>query len=192
MSTEGRYVAGFLDALKRGNDSAALALLESGKLSAQSEYRHFFEIYGDSEPRSLIFPAVHFVREKVVRALVHLGVDIDTFRHESTGNSLTPAGEAICSDSVPSLSLCHSLGANMSCVWRILLKDESMALETAIFEKQLACLGYLLDTVYPARPIEFTRPEIEELVASAVKGKGMKACTKSSRSGGSTLRRLER
>lgn len=105
-------------------------------------------------------------REQVARGLLNMGVDIDELReYWDSGEVLlaTDAGIAIRDDDVAALSFCHRLGASLSAVARFeagnhghdaMLGEHCSAFQLAIARLRPACLEYLLDKVYPARPID--------------------------------------
>lgn len=135
-------------------ESATLALLESGHVTASSRVLVTFDGVASSLP--VLFVAVECVREQVVRALIRLGADIDAFG--TFGAYVhSPAAHAISNGIVSGLALCHRLGANLSIVRRRTSPQRSdSALSMALGDTQSACLAYLLDSVYLARPVELS------------------------------------
>lgn len=80
-------------------------------------------------------------------------------------------GNAILRCEVSLLSLCHRLGADMSCVIRSTSNSNS-AVEIAISGTKLPCLVYLLDVVYPMRPVELGMAAMRDMcMAVALRGK---------------------
>lgn len=167
----GDYTQQFNDALRRGDDAFALALLERGRVTIHSVYPS--HVGGVLRSMSIIFPAIEHVREQVAQALVRRGADIDAVVAYSDGNtSVTPAGHAIHMGEPSSLALCHRLGANMSLVRPRTSRVENShgAKELAIRAQQPECLAYLLDNVYMARPVKLSRQEMQDLCTSPLCG----------------------
>lgn len=151
-------ISRFVAALKAQDDASAQSLLENGRITIDSVHS-FSDSKGVLHPWPILFAAIAFVREKVVRALVRLGASIDSFRlcdHEDgrpLQGQMTPVGDAIVAGNFRALSLCLILGANMSCVFRtfeIPPRDMS-GLEFAVSIHSSggnASLGFLLDKVH--------------------------------------------
>lgn len=157
--------------MRLGDDASALDLLKSGRIQADTLLP--FVVAGVTETAPVIFPAVLFLRDQVVRALVRLGANIDELRIDSGGRrELTPAGHAIYCGNVSALALCHRLGASMSFVSGIV--DDSAVECSAIFfavsNLRCACLEYLLDSVFPARPLKLSMSEMVGVAGTAAKG----------------------
>lgn len=172
---ESGHFAQFRRALRLADDDSALTLLRSGRVTVNSLLP--YEINGVRESMPAIFIAVLFARLHVVRALLRLGAEIDALhdmRHGDLVGAVTPAGAAILTGKVSGLSLCHKIGANMLFVGRSSALTEKSAVDVAIIVPQPVCLEYLLDSVYVARPIELSRPEMAGLSSAAIKGGRMK------------------
>lgn len=159
----------FAFALSKGYDSSALGMLRDGRVTVntrvpsepvKAHYRGRGPQWGVpfSGTVSMMCATINFGREEVARGLLSLGANIDEIdRTESIGSGLTCsdvtwAGRAILRCEVSMLSLCHRLGADMSCVIRSASESNS-AVELAITGMELPCLIYLLDEVYPVRPV---------------------------------------
>lgn len=192
------YSSHFFEALQNGDDSSALSMLRSGRVTIRS--RVSYEGGVVLEPAPVIFPAVEFGRELVVRALIGLGADIDTFHtlcDVEIGLAVTPAGAAILAGCASNLALCHRLGACFSFVSRIPTIDKRPHLpESALglalrFHRDPACLEYLLDSVYPARPVEVNFFESYSLSAAALDGGFAKAVYKVLETRGFNFKQLE-
>lgn len=176
-----RYAGVFLVALQKRDDAIALALLDQRHVTTHSVC--IFEKDGGLTATPVIFLAIQYAREQVVRALVRLGADIDAFYPIDAdgvaidGIAITPTGSAIRDGDAPSLALCHRLGANMSVVRRqssVVLSAVSAAINSGV--QQPVCLTYLLDNVYPGRPVVLSRDEMASVCASAsFTGGGRKA-----------------
>lgn len=179
------YLVQFVDALRRGDasgDAFALTLLEKGRVTIRSTISG--ESHGVNDPLPVLHIAVRFVRERVVRALLRLGADINA-AHYSPTNGLyrIPTGEAIIMGCASGLALCHTVGASMSVVARRQDGDGSgttddSAIAAAIREKQSTCLAFLLEKVYPQKPIKLDRWEMTGLCVCALHGGPVKALFK--------------
>lgn len=174
-------IENFVLALQAGDDARALSLLRYGYITIHS--RIFPGGLVDVDlPWSMVKAAVYFGRGEVVEALARKGTPMDEFEDPGDGCDLTPAGYAIVRDNAAMLALCRRLGSSMSSVGREVVlasghaaapalvpwsPPRSMpagatyatnaAVETAVFGMSPACLAYLLDEVYPARPVALSR-----------------------------------
>lgn len=159
-----------MSALQRGDEASALSLLEKGNVTIYSLlYR---EAEGVRTSRPLIFPAIQFVQEQVVQALVGLGICIDSFRSFDDGSLCTPAWDAIIHNNVPSLSLCHRFGANLACL-RPNIESPSnatSAVSMAIFLGKPLILDFLLDVVHAERSVRLNPLEVAGLGVLARRG----------------------
>lgn len=197
MNTE--HVKQFVGALKRGDDASALSLLENGQVTFNSLWLETDESRDNAPFASpLLFPAVHLVREHVVRALIRVGASINSFRERGGGGGRTVAGDAIVGSNIPALSLCIRLGANMSSVFKVGRSSQDQSLSTvgssfdlAFMSAQPASLAFLLDEVYTARPICLSRDEVFSLSVSAGLGSHAHAHFKVLESRGFNYKKLE-
>lgn len=173
MNSEG--VIQFRDAVRGRDDASALSLLENDRVSINSVY--LLEVDDVLPPVPILFLAIMSVRERVVRDLVRLGADIDSFRAGENGDYVSPAGDAIYQGNVPALALCVRLGANISLVYRTMdspLKVRS-GMDIAITQAKHITLIYLLDEVDTSRPCHLTLDEAVSLAIAAVDGISAKA-----------------
>lgn len=185
------YVKKFMSALERGDESSALTLLETGRVTINSQLHQETEGVRHSYP--LLFAGVQFAQEQVVRALVRLGASIDTFRVSSDGKLRTAAGDAIARSDISALSLCVRLGADLSCV---LDTRESPQMLTsgvgcAILLAQPVSLSFLLDEVYTARPVHLSQMEVMYLTFLARLGSPAMVIFKVLESRGFSFKSLE-
>lgn len=184
-------VRDFIDALHRKDDESAVSLLQSGRVTICSPVpSHLCTSMlgqrkvscGASASWTMMRCAISCEREEVALALVRLGANLDELYCRSDIDSVSPectatsAGFAILEGKVSVLSLCHRLGASMSSVMpsggRPTTVSESVsALGLSILAVQPACLKYLLDFVFPTRPIFITRDEAFLFCMVAVHGK---------------------
>lgn len=148
---DARYVEQFRCALVRRDDSLAVSLLENGRVTVGSLSRLQVGSVRKSSP--LIFSAVFYEREPVVRALVRFGSNLDELCNVATylrsEIDLSPTAFAISLGLISMLSLCHRLGSNMSCVARNKMDLISSVGFTLSTYEHPACSAYLLDNVYP-------------------------------------------
>lgn len=186
MNTES--VIQFCAALKRRDDPSALSLLAKGRITTQSAY--IYEVHGIRYSDPIIFLAIEFVREDVARALVGLGVSVDTFRDLGTEDSVNPAGDAIRCSNGPALSLSHRLGATLTCVYRTADSSPKIhsGLSVAIGQAKHVPLIYLLDKILQARPVRLSRNELVALFVAASRGSPAKMVLRYCIVEGSTLR----
>lgn len=166
----------FTVALDQGEDDSALSLLENGGVKIDSFWVD--EVDGVRHPHLIFFLAVLFVRDEVVRALIRLGADINSFRDAGIGGSVTPSFDAIVASNVPALSLCHRLGANLSCAYLTTDSPPKVrsGLQVAIGEAKPDPLIYLLDVICTARPVRLGAGEVETLETLVSRGSPAKVC----------------
>lgn len=167
----------FLQALQGKDDTSALSLLETGRITINSRLHLILQGAPDSIP--VFFFAIQYAREDVTRALIRLGATLDEYRTASTGgDAMTPAALAVRTGNVASLALCHRLGANLSVVCGLQPPSSSgptsSAIENSFEGVQPASLAYLLDNVYPARPIVLSKTEERVLSGAAIYGARVK------------------
>lgn len=171
MDAEHENSVKFLRALQAADDAAALALLDSGRVTIHSVVPCEYSFL---ETVPVIFLAVEFVREQVVLALVRLGADIDSLRSRCDGevlSAVTPAGAEIIAGNVSGLSLCHRLGASMSVVGKVARGTSPIsAVGAAITAFQPASLAHLLFSVYRMWPGMLSESEAAALSMSALSG----------------------
>lgn len=191
----------FINALDRGDNASALSQLESGEVAFDSHV--FLDNGGVPRALPIIFRAVALVREPVVLALVQRGASIDSFREGRPGGRdgerITPGGAAISDCNIQALSLCHRLGANMSCVSTLRGHFPETTplvvcsgLDWAVIRAAHAPLVFLLDEVYTTRPLHLTEAVVANLLGLACRGSSAKALFEEFESRGFSFRGLEK
>lgn len=157
-------VISFVHAVLTGHDEAALYFLENKYVPVEALWIHYTGKW------TMMNLALYGGREMVVRALVRLGANLDSF-HASDKMLYNSVGFTIWhSTDVFMLSLCRSLGAkNTDAVLRTQSASYS-AVELAIKRLKPKFLAYLLDEVYPERPIDLSPKSISELCKCASLG----------------------
>lgn len=192
----------FGNALRCDDDASALSLLENGRVTIHSVY-----IYEGDGVRlfrdrwlvaPIIFIAIRFAREQVVRALVRHGASIDSFRDAWNGGSdatqsATSVRDAIVDSNLPALSLCLRLGADLSCVYRTTDSPPKSysAMKLALGEAMHAPLICLLDERYMTRPVRLGFEEVQALLTLASRGSAAKVCFEVFESRGFDFKALE-
>lgn len=140
--------------LEHDDDASALALLESGRVSENSHGRNFSEIPSNVPSIPLLFFAIFFEREVVVRALVSRGASLDSYHGFDDKLCVTAVGYAIAMTFRASmLSVCFSLGGDVSRACLFNEQDFASAVDVSIIHIKPACLAFLLDEVFSARPV---------------------------------------
>lgn len=181
----------FMRALRQADDASALSLLENGRVIILSVC--FATSQGVRISHPIIFPAIQFVRERVARALVRLGGNIDTFRDYGDGDYVTSAGDVIIQSNLPALSICVRLGANLACVYRSADSppDVCSSVGVTIANAWHVPLRFLLEAVYKARPVCLIESEADALVGLAGRGSSAKVIFELLESRGFKFKNLE-
>lgn len=156
-----------------GGNASALILLESARFHVTS-ISNSSPTYGSYlYSFSLIFLDIGYGREKVVRALVSRGAFLDTLHNLNEHSSMTTVGFGIKKTAdAAMLSLCQSLGGDLSCVSLLAstCQEVDSAMEYSIFVANQACLAFILDVLHYVRPVVLSRRSILYLVAAAHTG----------------------
>lgn len=167
----------FVRALAAGDDASALSLLENGLVPIRAPCWPL----EDGNVLPLILLAIVHERERVVRALVRLGANLDELRDCSkSADGLflkTALGFAIDQGSSAMLALCHERGAEVS---HVSCSDPrahfpgtgidnciDSAKDLAIRAMHPACLVYVLDEVCP-KPVHLGGNEMVSICATAM------------------------
>lgn len=160
----------FLKALQEKDDASAISLLSSGRFPAKSVSTHvcFVDLSCDAIP--ILFMALNYSREAVVRALVERGADLDEFFAMSSGELYTAVGFAVFLECTDMIILAHSLGASMASVMKLETEQAaSSALAMAIIETKNKSLCALLDAKQFGKAL-FGIKEMLALVSTALAG----------------------
>lgn len=173
----------FVEAVWHGNEAEAVRLLEGGEVAVNARVGKIPSINCEasigpssaSDKRSvvehmpLLFYAIFAERGNVVRALVRAGVDLNAlvFQHLATNQGgvageMTAAGCAISLYKPAMLALVRGLGARISAVYVPWTNQAFSAQHWAVVHRAHVCLEFILEDLYPGRPMKFSISSFED------------------------------
>lgn len=170
MSADQAQLLEFWEAVSDGKDDVAVRMVKDRIITKNSAVAADYD-HGPIWPA--MFLAIFYERELLIRVMVRHGFDINSYSSAGIGHQTSALGFAIIQQKVTLIKLCIELGSDPNAVYK-----QTQAGSTATFSG-ICCaliytdstsLMYLLDFVYPNRPVFLSQLGNLCLVTSAEGG----------------------
>lgn len=171
MSGDQAQLQEFWVALSAGNDDVAVRMVKDRIITKNSAVE---ADYDDGPIWPAMYLAIFYERELLIRTMVRHGFDINSYSSAGGGHETSALGFAIIQEKVGLIRLCIELGSDPNAVYKQTQADSTATFSgicCALIYTDSTSLMYLLDFVYPNRPVFLSQLGTLCLVTAAEGGR---------------------